>query len=285
MMKPESKRSISIEDLLRLKRAERPPAEFWTEFDRALRAKQLAALVEKRPWWQTMPRIFAFRRYHIPIGASAIVAITFLSLRDNQTTTAVPRHDTAARATNVAAVITPAAISASREMRRESAANAAERLEGPINGRVSVETGSAERIATTSLASEATSPGEISRMIPSIGTSAIEAAPEELSPSARAIAANLATVRGSEPVLARTLLSTPGTEPRTAFRAPIEPLHQITSPTERRRSNLLTAMVSMTSYEVPARTTERAASRLSQDELYDRFHRFDARGAGVMMKF
>jgi len=26
-------------------------------------------------------------------------------------------------------------------------------------------------------------------------------------------------------------------------------------------------------------------SRVSQDELYDRIHRFDARGAGVMMKF
>ena len=40
-MNPESTRPIVIEDLLRLKRAERPPAEFWSTFDRELRAKQL----------------------------------------------------------------------------------------------------------------------------------------------------------------------------------------------------------------------------------------------------
>jgi hypothetical protein len=47
MKHSESKRPIQIEDILRLKRAERPPAEFWGEFDRQLRAKQLAALVSK----------------------------------------------------------------------------------------------------------------------------------------------------------------------------------------------------------------------------------------------
>ena len=51
-MNRDGKRPVSVEDLLRLKRAERPPDSFWADFDRQLRAKQLAALVEKRPWWQ-----------------------------------------------------------------------------------------------------------------------------------------------------------------------------------------------------------------------------------------
>ena len=61
MRKHDSQRPVTLEDILRLKRNERPPAEFWTQFDRELRAKQLAALVEKRPWWRTIsrPRVFA----------------------------------------------------------------------------------------------------------------------------------------------------------------------------------------------------------------------------------
>src|SRR5690349_328530 len=81
-MKSERDRPISIEDLLRLKRAERPPAEFWTTFDRELRAKQLSALVGKRPWWQNVPKSFPrLFRYRIPLGASAVIALTLVSLR------------------------------------------------------------------------------------------------------------------------------------------------------------------------------------------------------------
>lgn len=284
-MKPESKRPITIEDLLRVKRAERPPAEFWNDFDRALRAKQLAALVEKRPWWQSLPRAFAgFRRYQIPLGASAVVALTFFSVRHYSGDTPAPQNPPMT-ATMVAAQenVTPrAAMTAPAETLArtnisEQTMAAAAKVENAARG---------TSIAVAPLTSEATEPGELSHIIPSIGTSVASAEPEALSPSARAIAANLATVRGSEPVLARTLLHNPAsTSLHATEHVAIEPLQQIASPGERRRSNLLTAMVSMASFEMPTRTTERAASRLSQDELYDRIHRFDARGAGVMMKF
>lgn len=49
------KPKVTIEALIQLKRCERPAPEFWDRFDQELRAKQLAAIVEKRPWW------FAFR--------------------------------------------------------------------------------------------------------------------------------------------------------------------------------------------------------------------------------
>jgi len=83
-MNHDSKRPVTLEDILRLKRAERPPAEFWTQFDRELRAKQLAALVEKRPWWRTLsfaPVLTGLRRFHLPLGAAAVLAVTIFSVR------------------------------------------------------------------------------------------------------------------------------------------------------------------------------------------------------------
>ncbi len=72
---------VTVEDLLRLKRAERPPAEFWAKFESDLRAKQLAAIVDKHPWWHVMPRAFAgVARLHLPVGATAIMAITVFTI-------------------------------------------------------------------------------------------------------------------------------------------------------------------------------------------------------------
>lgn len=68
-------------------------------------------------------------------------------------------------------------------------------------------------------------------------------------------------------------------------RPTVEPLQQITPPGERRGARILTAMVSMASVEHAMRTTERAASRLSEEQLYEQIHRFGARGAGVNLKF
>ena len=48
---PSEAGKVSLGELLRLKRAERPEPEFWARFEQDLRAKHLAAIVEKRPWW------------------------------------------------------------------------------------------------------------------------------------------------------------------------------------------------------------------------------------------
>src|SRR5438105_6809780 len=107
-MIPANKRPVEIEDLLRLKRAERPPAEFWNEFDRALRAKQLAALVGRRPWWQTLPRVLAgWRRAGIPIGATAVAALTFYSWHHSGSSRAVPTNPADISGQTVAQRTTP----------------------------------------------------------------------------------------------------------------------------------------------------------------------------------
>lgn len=72
---------MTIEKLLQLKRAERPAPEFWSQFEQELRAKQLAAIVEKRPWWMALrlPALSpALRRFQLPVGAAAVLVVTFL---------------------------------------------------------------------------------------------------------------------------------------------------------------------------------------------------------------
>ena len=68
-MTGDSEKKITVEQLLRLKRSERPSAEFWVTFERELRARQLSALVERRPRWQGLFAPFA--RHQLGLGAAA----------------------------------------------------------------------------------------------------------------------------------------------------------------------------------------------------------------------
>jgi len=69
---------VTLEDLLRLKRAERPPAEFWSRFDRELQDKQLAALVGKKRWWHSAARTLT-RFSFLPLGATAALAFALIA--------------------------------------------------------------------------------------------------------------------------------------------------------------------------------------------------------------
>ncbi len=80
MSQPDQKSKVTVEDLLRLKRAERPNPEFWSNFEQELRQKQLTALVQKRRWWHQLPLLLN-RRAYLPIGATAIVAFTLVTVR------------------------------------------------------------------------------------------------------------------------------------------------------------------------------------------------------------
>ena len=79
MSESNNRSPLTLEDLLRLKRAERPSPEFWNRFEVELRQKQLAALIDRRPWWQTFPRYLAKPRMFLPLGATAVLALTLLS--------------------------------------------------------------------------------------------------------------------------------------------------------------------------------------------------------------
>lgn len=70
---------ITLEELLRLKRAERPPAEFWDQFEREFQQKAMQALVESEsresPFWSGVgARVLAAA----PIAALFVAAASYL---------------------------------------------------------------------------------------------------------------------------------------------------------------------------------------------------------------
>jgi hypothetical protein len=77
-MKRDTESKITVEDLIRLKRSERPPAEFWANFEAELRTKQLSAIVGRRSWWDSYSGIFAVvSRHQLLFGAAAALAMAF----------------------------------------------------------------------------------------------------------------------------------------------------------------------------------------------------------------
>lgn len=106
---PEPARPPTIEDLLRLKRAERPDDAFWHEFDAGLRRKQLAAIVEPRPWWLGLSLLA--RRVSPPVWAASAVsggAAALFALVSLNTTASAP-DSASARPAVVAATAASAA--------------------------------------------------------------------------------------------------------------------------------------------------------------------------------
>jgi hypothetical protein len=268
-MKPETDRQITIEDLLHLKRAEVPPAEFWSTFDRELRAKQLTALLPKRRWWQAVPKALwslPRSRYRVPLGASAVLAITFFSVRENEAPVATQQVAVASPALNLDSSA-PLAVATT-----EVAPAPLVEVEAPAMPLVAAPESAPAIVAASSLPVTPTGGG---------------AGEPVDSPAARRIAANLAAVQSPEALNSRTLLAaTNGFEarvmpPRTA----VEPLQQMTPPSDTRRSRLLTAMVSNASFDPSTHTSARAASRIEEERLYDQIQRFGARGDRVQMKF
>ena len=278
-MNQDGKRPVTLEDLLRLKRAERPPAEFWNQFDRELRAKQLAALVEKRPWWRTisLPRVFAgVRRYHLPLGATAVLAVTILSVREYRVPkSALPSEP--ARAVRSDSVSFASVVSPIESVYTEPTVPvvAATDETSPASSRVGM---GSDAIPSDNTAQMSTLAGPASRADGSTAT---------LSPSIRSITENFTALQADEPVLSRQLLSPArGFETRAlpSRSKPVEPLAQMKVPAGSRRSNLI-ASATLATTTVPVLTSERSARGLSDERLYETVSRVNARGAGMLVKF
>lgn len=282
-MNHESKRPITIEDLLRLKRAERPPADFWNQFDRQLRAKQLSALVVRRPWWQRLPRISGgFSRYHVPLGAAAVLTLSFVSVRYYGGATSVGGNPPAAHSVTTVVNAAPVASVAPEGVNHDVIMPPALSLHAQATPRLNQ-----EPVIPAEVTAQAVVASGESQLIQTGGPFEADLPRPGTDSRARYVAASLSVMQPMEPIISRNLLgSATGFENRALpVRPAIEPLQQMTPPSERSRTRLLTAMVSMVSAEAPTRTSERVADRLSEERLYDQIHRFGARGAGVSMKF
>jgi len=263
------KNTVSLEDLLKVKRAERPPAEFWAEFEREMRVKQLAAIVEPRPWWAPFIRVGArVSRYQLPIGAAAVLALSLVSLNDYGTTS-IDRSSVAPVAKGSSALpVAPV---------DETILTDSE-LPAPAV----VDLAAMEVLPPADLAAESAPTGQASHAVLLDDVESIDEAP---TPSARYIAANLAAVQADNPGLLEEAF---GVSALRSEREPArDPLAQISSPGDSRRSRLLaTALPAVAnSNEVEVGNSQRVARHLTEERLYDSISRVGVQGDRVAFKF
>lgn len=96
MEKPtkDSENKVSLEELLQLKRAERPDDTFWNQFDSELHQRMMQTLVKKDSWFVQISRAFTGKPTQAAmIGAAAVFAVlvlrpAFVATSDQQSNTA-----------------------------------------------------------------------------------------------------------------------------------------------------------------------------------------------------
>ena len=270
------KSPVTLEDLLRVKRAERPPAEFWSEFERGMRSKQLAAIVEPRPWWAPFIRVGAkVARYQLPVGAAAILAVTFVTLREYRTVEIAPVYEPAV-----------AMVASTRPSADLAKAISSESVSSPIVADVPMI--ASETSGGTNVAAEipeaqapaiaATTLGSSSHVIP---------VTIEPTPSARYIAENFAAARADHPELDRVLN---GSSRNVDLASRVEPLAQVNVPGQSRRARLMGGIASFASTNSNADSTlridEQSSSRLTERRLSEaEISRIDVGGSRLTVKF
>jgi hypothetical protein len=266
MSEHRSDQKLTLEDLLRVKRAERPPADFWTSFDRELRTRQLAAAVEKPRWWFALPRVFAgFARYQMPMGAAAVLAVTFLTLREYREPGFEAHYPAAVPpASALAEEFVPSAQADDYDYDYDYVPVSRSVVADPVPARAEMN----RRQSSPSVAA---------------GTGFVieEAEERAMTPSARSIAVNLAAI---EPELGRLLGST-GIVPST--RSIREPLAELSSLRDTRREPLFAynADLSETADRDGSRATDRIGNRINETELYDSVRRLSGGGDRLTLKF
>lgn len=75
------KKEVKVEDLLRLKRAERPGEVFWNTFDRELHQRMLQTLVKKDPWYVQVLRGVSGRIAQTAAVGAAAVFLALMVMR------------------------------------------------------------------------------------------------------------------------------------------------------------------------------------------------------------
>ncbi|MEO6876479.1 MAG: hypothetical protein ABI222_16810 [Opitutaceae bacterium] len=270
------KTKVSLEDLLRLKRAEQPPAEFWAEFDRGLRTKQLAAIVEPRPWWAPFIRVGTrLARYQLPVGAMAVLAVTLLTVREYRPTTFASMEQ--AGPAEIASLTAPTAQSGKALATDLINISLAPAMSTAVSESVPVSVAVESRSIQPAL-NQSTALGSSSH---------VAMVSSELS-SARYMADSLAAAHATNPELNQLLgQSLPGND-GNAIRS--EPLAQINVPGESRRSRFLggTAWLASASTGSSAlQPNEQATRHLTERRLSesDVISRIDMDGSRLTVKF
>lgn len=276
-MSGEPDKKVSLEDLLRLKREERPAPEFWSRFDRELRAKQLAALVEKRPWWHRLPAwSLNWRRFHLPLGATAALALTLVSLRDGDAGKEAMKMS-AERPGSLVVAASARPVETSTPMVSSSLV-----FEAPVAVAASEAQVSSPAVLAATSTEEMTSNGvfadaaEVPAPFP---------ADRSDFSAARLAGGRVVAALEAELALGRSLGSMREVKTAAVRGASVEPLAQMSSPTDVRRARFRTAMATAVAKETVAQANDRLARNLSDERMNDTLRRFDAKADRLSLKF
>ena len=271
MLPPDKKSQVSIEDLLRLKTAERPSAEFWSQFEKELRQKQLTALVRKRHWWHDLPVLLS-RRVYVPAGAAAIIAFTLVTVRYSDSHPLGQVANTA-----------PKIVAADPAIESLSATEVSITSRSHERPDISTETTRVSRHdqAPVAVAASGNDLSGITGLLPvQVGVQ------ESETPSARSIAANLARLEQAEPDLVNAVMGSRLSPARVvASSADLETAEALDSSAQRYRLIARYAEHSLSPEPAaPALVRERIARRLG-DDITERISRVGVEGSRVSLKF
>ena len=262
---------LTIEDLLHLKRAERPAPEFWTRFESELRQKQLAALLQHRPWWQSLPQSLLQRRMFLPLGATALLAFTLVSVR-------VYLPGDVARVTN------PGAAQPASPARVASLATpAGPRPDESVSHATLEESVQAEPAVAVAQLSE-TLPERTAELTP------WSAPLPEQSPSAKSVAAKMAQLAQIEPGFAQALYGNSKTTMPSRVQHSDGATVELASASAMvsKRTRLLAQLDNrrfVQDPQAPEIVRERLARRLADTDFTERFSRVGLNGTQVSLKF
>jgi len=262
MKETERQPKVTLEDLLQFKRAERPPAEFWAQFEQELRAKQLAAIVETRPWWHTWTARKTLVRVCVPLGATALVAMTFGSFR-----VASVKPATSTAGSNIVAVQTPTVVG-------DSTVAQVSQVRTAVN----------EFVALSASAAQGDSVDSLPLMVVTQTTESASTNSTE-----QVLASSSATVKAAGQALAQ-LVGLGGNSQFGNARTPVvEPLTQVATPRDSRRTRLLAYSVAFDPHAADSsesvRSRERITRRISDEAIYDSITRLGLSGNRVSIKF
>ena len=266
-------RKVTVEDLLRLKRAERPAPEFWARFESEMRAKQLAAIVVRRPVWDGFSRIFSVvYRNQLPFGAAAALALTWVGLHYSAAPSLVVAEVPARPAEPVAATPAPAL-----------AAPAAVQVAVPQE---KVQSGIGE-VAETIPSQKAAVVSKPSHLMKAPEASQ----PESLyrTPFADGIAISLADFRATESDLAKRDVF--GTDREfeavvSSGRQPaVDPLARVDPAGERLERLLAPALPAYSSSGAQALTGDRMKQKAADERMYESMDRYGAGGMSLEFRF
>jgi len=291
-MKPDNDQpKVTLEQLLRVKRAEKPSPEFWAQFERELHVKQLAAIVEPRPWWAPFIRVGTrLARYQMPVGAAAVVALALLTVR---------QYDMATR--QAEAPLSPSQVAAEQaEPRGLLLAASGSPAETTQNaGAAGANAGAdpsemsharrAEAVASHNLGAGAMLGGAASALREDTSEEAAS-----VSVAAQMVAANLEVVRISEPDLVPLLdLALASQQAQGAQVTEVvarDPLSQAGSEAAQRRSNrllgsALPATATVVASAASGSSTLRLNRSISEERIYDSMRRGGLSAERVPIKF